>query len=539
MRRVLSLPAGRPYTFSGEVLPKDGLALEKLLANPFAISASASSRAVSAPEGRPGAAVDANLTTGWVASGLDHSPSLRLSWPRARRVSGIQLVNERYLAASRPAAVTVELDSGEVMTGTVDDQGYLRFPARSTRTLDIGFTKVTPVTSFDRATGLQQTLPVGVSEVSVLGADDLRKPVNPAQQTGVPCGFGPTLMVDGRPILTRVEGTMLDLLQRRPLRWAACGSNVAGEREAGTVALAAGAHVIGAGATGEFAPLQMFFTTPRAVAGESSAPVAASLLRSDPGTMRITVGQRTQESVVTVAQNYNEGWTARDGQGAVLASIRLDGWKQGWVLPAGTATVVTAGFTPDSSYRGGLLGGLLALLCAAALVPLSRRRLVGWAGRRVPGWARTPAAVVIRGEEREVPGEARIPVAVVICGGALALALMSGWAGVLAGLVACLVVLGLSGALPGLRRWSGAYLPTLIMVLGLTAGLLAASQPWLQGSAGLHSGAVQGLTLLAFALACAAALRDEPSVGVVSGDGERSKWRSRRPRRMMGRSTRR
>jgi arabinofuranan 3-O-arabinosyltransferase len=538
LRRELSLPSGRPYAFSGEVLPRDGLLLEKLLANPFAISASASSRAVSAPEGRPGAAVDTNLTTGWVASGLDRSPWLELSWPHARRVGGVQLLSEQYLAASRPAGVTVQFDSGEVADATVDDQGYVRFPARSTRTLRIGFTKVNAVTNFDRATGLQQTLPVGVSEARVLGADDLRKPVNLAQQTGVPCGFGPALVVDGRSIPTRVEGTMQDLLRRQPLRWAACGSNLDGEQVAGTVALAAGAHTIAAGATGEFEPLQMVFTTRGAAVAEPTAPVAASLLRSDPSTMRITVGPRSQESVVTVAQNFNEGWAARDSQGTALASIRLDGWKQGWVLPGGPATVVTVRFTPDSSYRGGLLVGLLALFGAATLVPLSRRRLFGRAGREAPGDAKIPVPV-LGVVEREAPGEAKIPATVAICGGAVALAFMSGWAGVAAGFVAGLLVLGLSGVLPGFRRRSGAHLPGLIMALGLAAGLLAASQPWLQGSAGLHSSAVQFLTLLAFAVACVAALWDWPSVGRSFGDGERSKWRSRRPRRMMGRSTRR
>jgi arabinofuranan 3-O-arabinosyltransferase len=518
LQRLFSLPAGRSFTFSGEVLPRDGVALEKLLANPFAISASASSRAVNSPEGRPNAAVDTSLSTGWVASGLDRSPWLKLSWPRVRRVDGLQLLNEQYLAASRPARVAVQFDSGEVAAAAVDDRGYVSFPARTTRSLDIRFTKVSAVTNFDRATGLQQTLPVGVSEVRVLGADDLRKPVNPAQQTGVPCGFGPTLVVDGRSIPSRVEGTIQEVLRHQPLRWAACGSNVRGE-VAGTVSLAAGSHDLAAGATGEFEPLQVSLTTPREGEGEATPPVAASLNRPDPGTMRMTIGPRSNESVLTVAQNFNKGWTARDGRGTELASIRLDGWKQGWVLPGGPATVVTARFTPDSWYRGGLLVGLLALLCAAALVPLSRRR---------------PSGVA----ERPAPDEAKIPVLVLMAGGVVGLAFMSGWAGVVAGVVAGLVVLGMSGVLPGFRRSPGAYLPAVIFALGLVAGVLAASQPWLQGSAGVRSIVVQELTLLAFTLACASALGNGAFAGLSVG-GETSKRRSRRPRRMMGRSTRR
>jgi arabinofuranan 3-O-arabinosyltransferase len=530
LRRLFSLSAARTYTFGGEVLPRDGVALEKLLANPNAISASASSRAVSAPEGRPDAAVDNNLSTGWVASQEDPSPWLRLSWPHPRLVDGIQLETDQFLAGSRPTAVTVKFDSGEVIKATVDDQGYVWFYPRSTRTLDIGLKKATGVTNIDSATGIRRTLPVGLSEVRVLGADDLRKPVNLAQQTGVPCGFGPTLVVDGSPIKTQVVGTVQDIMNRQPLRWMACGSNVKTEVTAGTVALAAGGNSVDAGATSEFEPLQMAFTTSGTADTTSTPPVAATLSRIDPATMRVTVGERSQESVLTVAQNFNEGWSARDGQGTSLVSIRLDGWKQGWILPSGAATVVTARFTPDSPYRSGLLVGLLALLCAAAMVPLSRRR------------SSTRA-------EREVPGEAKVSAAVLIGGGAVALVVVSGWVGVTAGAVVGLLFLVQAGVLSAFRRSPGAdipalnavpfptLVPALVMVLGLAAGVLAAAQPLLRGAAGLDSTTVQGLTLSAFTVACAAAFGDEASLGRSYGDGETSKRRSRRPRRMMGRST--
>ena len=524
MRRLFSLPAARTYAFSGEVLPRDGVALEKLLTSSNAISASASSRAVTAPEGRPDAAVDRNLSTGWVASELDPSPWLKLSWAHPRRVDGIQMLTDQFLAGSRPTRVTLTFDSGEVIAAAVDDGGKVRFPAQSTRTLDIGFKKVAGLINIDSATGFRRTLPVGVSEVRVLGADDLIKGVNLAQQTGVPCGFGPTLVVDGRPILTQVVGTVKDIVNRQPLRWTACGSNVKTEASAGRVSLAAGAHSAVARATGEFEPLQMSFTTGGPADMTSTPPVAATLVRSDPSTMRLTVGERSQESVLTVAQNFNSGWSAFDGRGNALSPIRLDGWKQGWVLPPGAAMVVTARFSPDSLYRGGLLAGLLALLCAATVVPLSRRRSLGRA-------------------EYGVPGEARVPAPVLVGCGAVALAFMSGWVGVTVGVLVGLLALFQTGMLPGFRRSGGAFSPALspalVLVLGLAAGVLAAAQPWPSDSAGLHSVTVQGLMLLAFAVACRSAFRDEESLGTSLGDGETSKRWSRRPRRMMGRSTKR
>ncbi|NMM35674.1 MAG: DUF3367 domain-containing protein [Phycicoccus sp.] len=534
LRRQFSLPAARTYMFSGEVLPRDGEALEQLLANPNAISASASSRAVGAPEGRPDAAVDNDLSTGWVASELDPSPWLNLTWPQARRVDGIQLQSDPYLAGSRPTRARVQFDSGEVIVAPVDAKSYVRFAPRSTRSLRIGLESPKGVINIDSATGLRGFLPVGVSEVRVLGADDLRKSVNLAQQTGVPCGFGPTLVVDGRSIPTRVAGTLADVMRRRPLQWTACGPDStvdatgATPAATGEVALGAGAHSVVAGATGEFEPLRMSFTTSRPASPTPTSPVTVSLLRTDPASMRLTIGERSEESVLTVAQNFNEGWVARDGHGALLVSIRLDGWKQGWVLPRGAATVVTASFTPDSPYRWGLLVGLLALLCAAATVPWSRRQRSG-------------------GGATEVAGEARMPAAVAIGCGAVALTFVSGWPGVAASLVAVLLALNQGWVLPGVRRsrgarihaMSAAMIPALILLLGLAAGVLAAGEPWRRGSAGLRSTTVQCLTLLAFSVAYVAAFRAKPSFASSFGGGETSKRRSRRPRRMMGRSIRR
>ncbi|HEY5247439.1 MAG TPA: discoidin domain-containing protein, partial [Dermatophilaceae bacterium] len=529
LRRLFSLPASRTYTFRGEVLPRDGVDLEKLLANPSGISASASSRSVNAPDGRPDAALDRNLSTGWVASESDQSPWLKLSWPGPRRVTGLQLETDQYLAGSRPTSVLVESDSGEIVAAPVDDEGYVRFAPRSTRSLDIRFRRASGVTNIESSTGLRRTLPVGLSELRVLGADDLRRPTNLAQQTGAPCGFGPTLVVDGTSIPTRVEGTVQDILNRQPLRWAACGSNTSADPTAGTVALAAGPHNVVAGPTAEFEPLQMALSTPGAVSTSSMAPIAASLYRSDPSTMRLTVGDRSEDSVLTVAQNFSEGWSARDVRGAPLVSIRVDGWKQGWVLPRGAATVVTARFAPDSTYREGLLVGLSGLLCAAVIVLLSRRR-----SRRRP--------------ELGAPGEAKLPAVVVIGGGAVALVFMSGWAGLVAGVIAGVLALVRVWVLAGYQRSPGAHIPVLraeqipvlipalVMVLGLAAGALAAVQPWLRGSAGLDSTIVQLLTLLAFTIAVGAAFRDDVSLGTSVGGGETSKRRSRRPRLMMGRS---
>jgi arabinofuranan 3-O-arabinosyltransferase len=87
-----------------------------------------------------------------------------------------------------------------------------------------------------------------------------------------------------------------------------------------------------------------------------------------------------------VAQNYNTGWHATlDGR--ALTAVRLDGWQQGWLLPAGHGGTVVMTMPADTSYRLALLFGavLLVLLAAGALIRRGRSdQAPTGPGRRVP-----------------------------------------------------------------------------------------------------------------------------------------------------------
>src|SRR5690606_28612938 len=77
-------------------------------------------------------------------------------------------------------------------------------------------------------------------------------------------------------------------------------------------------------------------------------------------------------SYLVVTENFNEGWTARLADSDTeLAPVRLDGWKQAWLLPAGTSGTVVLSYTPDTAYHAALLVG--AALVAVVLVLLPDR----------------------------------------------------------------------------------------------------------------------------------------------------------------------
>jgi arabinofuranan 3-O-arabinosyltransferase len=86
-----------------------------------------------------------------------------------------------------------------------------------------------------------------------------------------------------------------------------------------------------------------------------------------------------------VNENFNPGWRAVI-DGRQLRAVRLDGWKQAWLLPAGTAGVVTLTYLPNAIYRGAILAGLSALALAMFVAAGSW----AWTRRRPP-----PAAVAV------------------------------------------------------------------------------------------------------------------------------------------------
>jgi len=101
---------------------------------------------------------------------------------------------------------------------------------------------------------------------------------------------------------------------------------------------------------------------------------------SNPEHRKITVNSSPEDQVLAVHENLNPGWKASlDGQ--ALTSVRIDGWQQGWIVPAGSGGVVDLKFTPGFGYRLALIAGLL-MVAVMALFALPQRRRRGTLARR-------------------------------------------------------------------------------------------------------------------------------------------------------------
>ena len=79
----------------------------------------------------------------------------------------------------------------------------------------------------------------------------------------------------------------------------------------------------------------------------------------------VQIERADRDTVFVNPESTNVGWSA-EGDGKPLQPVTVNGWQQGWIVPAGT-TELTLEFALDRWYRVALFGGLLLLIPLFAL----------------------------------------------------------------------------------------------------------------------------------------------------------------------------
>jgi arabinofuranan 3-O-arabinosyltransferase len=294
----------------------------------------ASSTYTADPQDQAMSAFDANPATTWISSTTDAHPTLTIAWHRRRTVN--QVTIERPPGASGLLQVLISGSRGQVRGGMVGPTGTLRFAPMRTRSLTLRFTPL-------------QT-PLQITDVVIPGVAPVGAPSVPFR---LPCGLGPAIRLNGKVLRTRVSGTFAALLTGRPVRFTAC-------REA---VIAAGANRVIEPASDAFDIQDVVLTGGggQALSTTAASPAAPAVVRSWTPSRRVLEVIAVTRSYLVVNENFNPGWRASAG-GRQLRAVRLDGWKQAWLLPAGTAGAVTLTYLPQTLYRDAIVGGLGALL---------------------------------------------------------------------------------------------------------------------------------------------------------------------------------
>ena len=472
VRRIVTVDRAGSYRVRIDVRPRPGSRLDELL-RPLpddAIVAEATSVQVSDPAVRAQAAVDGSLETSWVASPLERRPELTLSWQDPRRVSGVQLITRPSLPTSRPLRVTATVNGVET-TGVVTAQGILRLPAREAREITLRFDNLSTVRKLDPLTGAYAPMPVGITEVRVLGDREPTVGPRPTDDAIVPCGFGPSLVVDGTVASkTEVSATVGDVLTDALVRATPCEGRV--------IRLEEGTHAIDALSTAEYAVERVVLEP----VDQPALPLSAGspdVLRWDATQREVSVVASPVTRLLETSENANAGWQATL-DGTSLTPVRVDGWRQAWLLPPGAGGTVTMSFAPQAAYAAGLAGGLVGVLVLIALAVWPRRRTED---QGVGPMADSPMADSADG---------RVARLALPAGALLAGVLLAGpW-----GLLAASASLGLCWLLP--RWWVAAA------AAGMS-GLIAAAVPW-PGRLDAPPAAVAASVLLAVAAVSATAM---------------------------------
>ncbi|WP_083418947.1 alpha-(1-_3)-arabinofuranosyltransferase family protein [Pseudofrankia sp. BMG5.36] len=347
---------------------------------------------------------------------------------------------------------------------------------------------------FDVPRPMNFTLTGSMTAVPILS----EAPPDPTAPFVVPCGGGPSLSVDGVRYDVRVEGLMSDVAKSRPMRMSVCTPD-------GTIPLTAGQHLITTDSAG--LPLLTGQLTLVGTGTRTSGdkPRSTTVTSWTPERRTVEIGAGTRAFLV-VRENANSSWTATLN-GQALTPVRLDGWQQGWIVPAGSAGTVLIENHPGQSARGLLVVGGILLLLLVALVLIPAR----WRFRRSVDPDGYPLGL---GRGKAPLASRRARVVGGVAGGVFAVIAVFLVAGPVAVIVLVLVLAG---------RRRPTVLPWTAFVFAVLAGVGVALEPdAIPGSGdGAFSWQVQAAGVVAFA-AVVAALTPRPADATTGSEGRRA-----------------
>jgi arabinofuranan 3-O-arabinosyltransferase len=382
LARTFVTPGPETLRMTATAVALPGKALDALLgrltpASRRAIQVSASSTLGSLPSLAAANLLRGTKATAWIAGAPN--PVIRLSWHGDRRI-GEMILAPAAGFASAPASVQITSPDG-TRAGKVGLGGVVDFAPLTTNRVDISFPTVQAAGLASSGAG-QPIRPVGLSRLSIPGLAGLHPEVPvPAARFSLACGKGPVLSVDGRRYLTAVSGTVGDLIHFLPVGIRLCAP-------AGALRLGQGRHWLATAVPGPFMITNVGLTGGGA-AGTGSALATSgrsAATRAQPRSLRV-LGWRPEHrslrigpgpaSYIEVHQNANPGWVATLG-GRPLTGVRLDGWQQGFVAPAGSGGIVTLTFAPAAFYHVWIILSALGVVALLAVAIATRRSLPSW-----------------------------------------------------------------------------------------------------------------------------------------------------------------
>jgi arabinofuranan 3-O-arabinosyltransferase len=431
--RSFRLAQAGSYDVAATVRLRGGDALDALLDAGESVRATGSSVDSADPRQRPGAAVDGDPLTAWQPANGDQDPQLRLRLAQRSTVRGVTIATDASLPVARPIRVTVTAGD-QTWTGALPENGHVELAgAVRTRLVTITIDEASLRPSTNTVSLADRLLPVGVGEVTVDGGPAFAAP---APTVSIGCGGGIALSIDGRVVPLHVTADRAAILAGAPVDATPCPTQ--------PLDLAPGSHRVTLAADDRALPVSVTLAR-SGVALSTRAPDAGSLhVRSWAATDRSVRVDTAAAALLVVRENANDGWQATlDGHR--LQSVRVDGWEQGYVVPAGSHGVVHLVYGPQRPFEIGLIGGAVAALLLLVLA--------------IVGGRRSDTALA--------PG--RVGAVFIALGGTAAFVLLGGWAGLLTLVAVSVGALLISRSRFTLPAWLGGAL-LIVAALTVTRG---------------------------------------------------------------------
>ena len=369
LSRTLTVPEPTQVSPTVWVRARQGPNLADLVAQPGAGRAAGDADPLDVL-GSAYAAADGDPGTAWTAPQRTVQPrtppTLVLDLPEPRTVAGLRVTPSSSALPAHPTMIAVDLGDGPQVR-RLDGAQTLQLHPRRTDRVSLSLLDWDDV--IDRtALGFDQLKPPGLAEVVAL--DEAGAPIaaadaaaNRARTITLPCGRGPVIAVAGEFVQTSVTTTVAALLDNQPVAAQPCRDQ--------PITLPAGEQELMSSPGPELIVDGVELATPRIDEIPTANVVPARIGEWSNDRRVIEVTAADQQRLLVIPESINPGWRATTSDGTTLAPIRVSGWQQGWVLPAGTAGTVTLSFASNATYRAGLIGGLalLPVLLALAFVP--------------------------------------------------------------------------------------------------------------------------------------------------------------------------